>query len=174
MAETVGEIARGVLETKETMVGDIAHGNFYRIPVGEIAHGNFANAYASGTTSAKRGLALTDEEGLEMKLRKFGGQYRMLEGGERIFTAEQTDKLLEFSRAPENFVRDSLLNNMQKSNSQAISNMIANDNRSEVHNYYDFGGVVVEHPVDADDFVSSLVRKASSRSDVTKNLSRYS
>ena len=84
--------------------------------------------------------------------------------------AEQTDKLLEFSRAPENFVRDSLLNNMQKSNSQAISNMIANDNRSEVHNHYDFGGVVVEHPVDADDLVSSLVRQANSRWGVTKNM----
>lgn len=172
IAEGVGEIAHGVIRTIDMQNGDIARGNLSYVPDGEIARGNFANAYASGTTSAKRGLALTDEEGLEMKLRKFGGQYRMLEGGERIFTAEQTDKLLAFSRAPENFMRDSLLNNMQKSNSQAISNVIANDNRSEVHNHYDFGGVVVEHPVDADDLVSSLVRQANSRWDVTKNMKR--
>lgn len=62
-------------------------------------------AFRKGTKNAPRGLAVTGEEGFELIQKKSGEMYRsangpaltMLEGGETIFTHEQSKRMLERS-----------------------------------------------------------------------------
>ena len=50
--------------------------------------------------------------------------------------------------------------------------MIANDNRSEVHNYFT-GDIVVTETIDnASDFLNDVTRQANDRWDITKNMKR--
>lgn len=176
--ETMGEIARGAFlgALKDSPIASKNLSSDDTVAVHRasdkrkkndepIAYGNF-NRYASGTKSAKAGLALTDEEGYELKLKQLGGKFRALDGGEMIFSTPQSSNLFEFSQNPPNYIQEQIA----KMNGQMVSVVTNTDNRqSETHNHYDFGGVVVEHPVDADGLVNGLVQKASSRYDVTKN-----
>lgn len=117
----------------------------------------------------KGGIAITDEDGYEAKLREIReGRYTLLQESDMIFSAEDTNKLWEIVNNPSSFFA-SHVDNMLKQTMAPINSIQNNDNKSIVNNF-DFGGVVVEHPVDADDLVGSLVQKASSRSDVTKNM----
>lgn len=55
--------------------------------------------HAKGTRSAKAGLAITDEEGLEAKFKKLSnGKFSLLGEGDQIFTKAQTDSLFEWSK----------------------------------------------------------------------------
>lgn len=57
---------------------------------------NGVETFASGTKNAPRGLAIVDEEGSEAIAAKVSaGRYTFLNGGEQIFTAEQTKRLWE-------------------------------------------------------------------------------
>jgi len=139
-------------------------------PVGSIAPPSSQTPhYASGTKHAKGGLAVTDEEGYEAKLREIqAGRYTLLKEEDMIFSAADTNKLWELVNNPRTFLSEQM-KNMTSPTLPQINN-IQNDNRSVVNNRFDFGGVVVEHAVDADDLVGSLVQKASSRSDITNNM----
>ena len=54
--------------------------------------------YASGTRSAKGGIAITDEEGYELKLPELtNGKYSLVGEGTQILTADQTEMLRRWS-----------------------------------------------------------------------------
>lgn len=93
--------------------------------------------YASGTDNSLGGLAITDENGLELKLSPLSsGKYTMLSEGSKVFTAEATKNLSELSKINPNMLLSKIalggtqpnLNFIQRGfNSQPASNSITID-----------------------------------------------
>ncbi len=71
--------------------------------------------YASGTFSAKKGLAMVDENGKEIILDKSApGRYRLMNDGDIVFSHDATKKLWDFANSPNNFVGTQILPNSPK------------------------------------------------------------
>ena len=71
--------------------------------------------YASGTFSAKKGLAMVDEKGKEFILDKSApGRYRLMNDGDIVFSHDATKKLWNFANNPNNFVGTQILPNHTK------------------------------------------------------------
>ena len=71
--------------------------------------------YASGTFSAKKGLAMVDEKGKEIILDKSApGRYRLMNDGDIVFSHDATKKLWDFANNPNNFVGTQILPNNPK------------------------------------------------------------
>ena len=74
--------------------------------------------YASGTFSAKKGLAKVDENGKEIILDKLDrGRYRLMKDGDVVFSHNAAKKLWNFANSKDNFVGQKILpNNFKEQN----------------------------------------------------------
>lgn len=87
---------------------------------------NRLQGYASGTFSAKKGLAAVDEKGKELILSKADGRYRFMNDGDMVFTNEATKALWEFANSPAKFVTDKLSPKLKNiSNFQTFNNSVS-------------------------------------------------
>ena len=92
--------------------------------------------YASGTKSAKGGVAITDEEGYEAKLRELtGGKYTLLNEKDMIFSKAATENLWDFAYNPQNYLADQIskMNGQMLSQIQNISNNNSNIPSTELN-----------------------------------------
>ena len=122
--------------------------------------------YATGTKSAKGGLAITDEDGYEAKLRKLSvGRYSMLNAGDMVFDNEATDVLWEFAKNPQNFIDQVSIFK------QSPQQMPTTNNSTTTTESITFtGDINVTDPVpDANAFVDSLTDKVKSQYPIIKN-----
>ena len=123
--------------------------------VGKLAIGNI-NAYASGTQSAKAGLANIDEDGFEYKLRKVNGdKYVPLNEGDMIFPFKATENLWNIANNPQNWLEGQLrglglMNNT--SNISSVANNINNKNTS----YQINGDIVVNDASNVSDIIQGM------------------
>lgn len=122
--------------------------------------------YATGTKSAKGGLAITDEDGYEAKLRKLSaGRYSMLNAGDMVFDKEATDVLWEFAKNPQSFI-DQV--SIFKQSPQQMPT--TNNSTSTTESITFTGDINVTDPVpDANAFVDSLTDKVKSQYPIIKN-----
>jgi TP901 family phage tail tape measure protein len=83
--------------------------NFFNI--GKIGLGLLG--FASGTPSAPRGLAITDEAGTELKLANpSSGKYTFLNDGDKVFSAKASEFLYRLANNPGEIVDKMILSNM--------------------------------------------------------------
>lgn len=150
------------IKLSEMITNKIEEYNANLPSVGSIATAH----YATGTKSAKGGLAITDEDGYEAKLRKLSvGRYSMLNTGDMVFDKEATDVLWEFAKNPQNFI-DQV--SIFKQSPQQIPT--TNNSTSTTESITFTGDINVTDPVpDANAFVDSLTDKVKSQYPIIKN-----
>ena len=88
-------------------------------------------AYAKGTHNAKGGIAITDEEGEELKLPKLAnGNYSLVGEGTQILTAKQTEMLRKWSELnPVDIIPNSarnMVNDIQMKQPQVVNRNVSN------------------------------------------------
>lgn len=150
------------IKLSEMITNKIEEYNANLPSVGSIATAH----YATGTKSAKGGLAITDEDGYEAKLRKLSvGRYSMLNAGDMVFDKEATDILWEFAKNPQNFIDQVSIFK------QSPQQMPATNNSTTTTESITFtGDINVTDPVpDANAFVDSLTDKVKSQYPIIKN-----
>ena len=150
------------IKLSEMITNKIEEYNANLPSVGSIATAH----YATGTKSAKGGLAITDEDGYEAKLRKLSvGRYSMLNAGDMVFDKEATDVLWEFAKNPQNFID-------QVSIFKQSSLMpTANTTRTSTEiNQFNGDIVLTEHIQNGNEFVRSLTDKINEQYSITKNM----
>ena len=150
------------IKLSEMITNKIEEYNANLPSVGSIATAH----YATGTKSAKGGLAITDEDGYEAKLRKLSaGRYSMLNVGDMVFDKEATDVLWEFAKNPQNFIDQVSIFK------QSPQQMPATNNSTTTTESITFtGDINVTDPVpDANAFVDSLTDKVKSQYPIIKN-----
>lgn len=150
------------IKLSEMITNKIEEYNANLPSVGSIATAH----YATGTKSAKGGLAITDEDGYEAKLRKLSvGRYSMLNAGDMVFDKEATDVLWEFAKNPQNFIDQVSIFK------QSPQQMPATNNSTSTTESITFtGNINVTDPVpDANAFVDSLTDKVKSQYPIIKN-----
>lgn len=150
------------IKLSEMITNKIEEYNANLPSVGSIATAH----YATGTKSAKGGLAITDEDGYEVKLRKLSvGRYSMLNAGDMVFDKEATDVLWEFAKNPQNFIDQVSIFK------QSPQQMPATNNSTSTTESITFtGDINVTDPVpDANAFVDSLTDKVKSQYPIIKN-----
>lgn len=150
------------IKLSEMITNKIEEYNANLPSVGSIATAH----YATGTKSAKGGLAITDEDGYEAKLRKLSvGRYSMLNAGDMVFDKEATDVLWEFAKNPQNFI-DQV--SIFKQSPQQMPT--TNNSTSTTESITFTGDINVADPVpDANAFVDSLTDKVKSQYPIIKN-----
>ena len=150
------------IKLSEMITNKIEEYNANLPSVGSIATAH----YATGTKSAKGGLAITDEDGYEAKLRKLSvGRYSMLNAGDMVFDKEATDVLWEFVKNPQNFIDQVSIFK------QSPQQMPTTNNSTTTTESITFtGDINVTDPVpDANAFVDSLTDKVKSQYPIIKN-----
>lgn len=150
------------IKLSEMITNKIEEYNANLPSVGSIATAH----YATGTKSAKGGLAITDEDGYEAKLRKLSvGRYSMLNAGDMVFDNEATDVLWEFAKNPQNFIDQVSIFK------QSPQQMPTTNNSTTTTESITFtGDINVTDPVpDANAFVDSLTDKVKSQYPIIKN-----
>lgn len=150
------------IKLSEMITNKIEEYNANLPSVGSIATAH----YATGTKSAKGGLAITDEDGYEAKLRKLSvGRYSMLNAGDMVFNKEATDVLWEFAKNPQNFIDQVSIFK------QSPQQMPTTNNSTTTTESITFtGDINVTDPVpDANAFVDSLTDKVKSQYPIIKN-----
>lgn len=150
------------IKLSEMITNKIEEYNANLPSVGSIATAH----YATGTKSAKGGLAITDEDGYEAKLRKLSvGRYSMLNAGDMVFDKEATDVLWEFAKNPQNFIDQVSIFK------QSPQQMPTTNNTTTTTESITFtGDINVTDPVpDANAFVDSLTDKVKSQYPIIKN-----
>ncbi len=151
------------IKLSEMITNKIEEYNANLPSVGSIATAH----YATGTKSAKGGLAITDEDGYEAKLRKLSaGRYSMLNAGDMVFDKEATDVLWEFAKNPQNFIDQVSIFK------QSPQQMPATNNSTSTTESITFtGDINVTDPVpDANAFVDSLTDKVKSQYPIIRNM----
>lgn len=151
------------IKLSEMITNKIEEYNANLPSVGSIATAH----YATGTKSAKGGLAITDEDGYEAKLRKLSvGRYSMLNAGDMVFDKEATEVLWEFAKNPQNFI-DQV--SIFKQSPQQMPT--TNNTTSTTESITFTGDINVTDPVpDANAFVDSLTDKVKSQYPIIKNM----
>ena len=142
-------------------------------PRGTIATPGNLKKYASGTKSAEGGLAITDEEGLEAKIRRLtGGRYTLLNEGDMIFNKAGTENLWKFANNPNSFLQDQVQRMLNQTTSQIKNINTYQDTGTNIHNTFS-GDIVVTETIDnANEVFADAFRQTSSWYDVTKNMKR--
>ena len=76
----------------------------------EVRKKGYTIGYRNGTTRAKKGLNLMDEDGLgsEVVISKYG-VLQQFKGGEHVFNSEQTGRLWDISKNPKDYI-DNIVN----------------------------------------------------------------
>lgn len=151
------------IKLSEMITNKIEEYNANLPSVGSIATAH----YATGTKSAKGGLAITDEDGYEAKLRKLSvGRYSMLNAGDMVFDKEATDVLWEFAKNPQNFI-DQVSIFKQSPQQMPTTNTIRTS--TEI-NQFNGDIVLTEHIQNGNEFVRSLTDKINEQYSITKNM----
>ena len=151
------------IKLSEMITNKIEEYNANLPSVGSIATAH----YATGTKSAKGGLAITDEDGYEAKLRKLSvGRYSMLNAGDMVFDNEATDVLWEFAKNPQNFI-DQVSIFKQSPQQMPTTNTIRTS--TEI-NQFNGDIVLTEHIQNGNEFVRSLTDKINEQYSITKNM----
>ena len=113
--------------------------------------------YASGTDSSIGGVVQTDEEGYEAKFSPTeNGTYTLLDAGTKIFTAQDTSNLRQFSSNPTGFLSGMLSSITSRINP---NNIVKNtSHNSTVQNTVSMAGAKFEFPnvIDGQSFVNEL------------------
>lgn len=151
------------IKLSEMITNKIEEYNANLPSVGSIATAH----YATGTKSAKGGLAITDEDGYEAKLRKLSvGRYSMLNAGDMVFDKEATDVLWEFAKNPQNFIDQVSIFK------QSPQQMPTTNNTTTTTESITFTGdiVLTEHIQNGNEFVRSLTDKINEQYSITKNM----
>lgn len=151
------------IKLSEMITNKIEEYNANLPSVGSIATAH----YATGTKSAKGGLAITDEDGYEAKLRKLSaGRYSMLNAGDMVFDKEATDVLWEFAKNPQNFIDQVSIFKQSPQQMPATNNSM-----STTESITFTGDINVTDPVpDANAFVDSLTDKVKSQYPIIRNM----
>ena len=150
------------IKLSEMITNKIEEYNANLPSVGSIATAH----YATGTKSAKGGLAITDEDGYEAKLRKLSvGRYSMLNAGDMVFDKEATDVLWEFAKNPQNFI-DQV--SIFKQSPQQMPTTNTTRTSTEI-NQFNGDIVLTEHIQNGNEFVRSLTDKVKSQYPIIKN-----
>ena len=151
------------IKLSEMITNKIEEYNANLPSVGSIATAH----YATGTKSAKGGLAITDEDGYEAKLRKLSvGRYSMLNAGDMVFDKEATDVLWEFAKNPQNFI-DQV--SIFKQSPQQMPTTNTTRTSTEI-NQFNGDIVLTEHIQNGNEFVRSLTDKINEQYSITKNM----
>lgn len=151
------------IKLSEMITNKIEEYNANLPSVGSIATAH----YATGTKSAKGGLAITDEDGYEAKLRKLSvGRYSMLNAGDMVFDKEATDVLWEFAKNPQNFI-DQV--SIFKQSPQQMPATNTTRTSTEI-NQFNGDIVLTEHIQNGNEFVRSLTDKINEQYSITKNM----
>ena len=151
------------IKLSEMITNKIEEYNANLPSVGSIATAH----YATGTKSAKGGLAITDEDGYEAKLRKLSaGRYSMLNVGDMVFDKEATDVLWEFAKNPQNFI-DQV--SIFKQSPQQMPTTNTTRTSTEI-NQFNGDIVLTEHIQNGNEFVRSLTDKINEQYSITKNM----
>ena len=151
------------IKLSEMITNKIEEYNANLPSVGSIATAH----YATGTKSAKGGLAITDEDGYEAKLRKLSvGRYSMLNAGDMVFDKEATDVLWEFAKNPQNFI-DQV--SIFKQSPQQMPATNTTRTSTEI-NQFNGDIVLTEHIQNGNEFVCSLTDKINEQYSITKNM----
>lgn len=151
------------IKLSEMITNKIEEYNANLPSVGSIATAH----YATGTKSAKGGLAITDKDGYEAKLRKLSvGRYSMLNAGDMVFDNEATDVLWEFAKNPQNFI-DQVSIFKQSPQQMPTTNTIRTS--TEI-NQFNGDIVLTEHIQNGNEFVRSLTDKINEQYSITKNM----
>lgn len=105
----------------------------------EVRKKGYAVGYRNGTTKAKKGLNLMDEDGLgsEVMISKYG-VLQQFKGGEHVFNSEQTNRLWDISKNPKDYI-DNIVN--QKIPKDMLNSIKRNQN---VNVDINIGGVLDE------------------------------
>ena len=105
----------------------------------EVRKKGYAIGYRNGTTKAKKGLNLMDEDGLgsEVIISKYG-VLQQFKGGEHVFNSEQTNRLWDISKNPKDYI-DNIVN--QKIPKDILNSVKRNQN---VNVDINIGGVLDE------------------------------
>ena len=105
----------------------------------EVRKKGYAVGYRNGTTKAKKGLNLMDEDGLgsEVIISKYG-VLQQFKGGEHVFNSEQTNRLWDISKNPKDYIYN-IVN--QKIPKDALNSIKRNQN---VNVDINIGGVLDE------------------------------
>lgn len=105
----------------------------------EVRKKGYAVGYRNGTTKAKKGLNLMDEDGLgsEVIISKYGVLHQF-KGGEHVFNSEQTSRLWDISKNPKDYI-DNIVN--QKIPKDMLNSIKRNQN---VNVDINIGGVLDE------------------------------
>ena len=88
------------------------HSGFDTYGLSQVQHALKVNVnnikhYASGTRSAKSGIAQINENGLETLMRKTpDGDFVIMNQDDRVYTKKQTDNLYDFASNPEKFLSE--------------------------------------------------------------------
>lgn len=100
----------------QTQVAQAPRPNVYKHPTsgggGTHISTSHMQAYASGTRNAKGGIAITDEEGYELKMPKLAnGNYTVVGEGDQILTKAQTDMIFKWAQEnPDTFIPSGVRN----------------------------------------------------------------
>ena len=84
--------------------------------------------YASGTFSAKKGLAMIDENGKEIIFDKsVNGKYRLMNDGDIVFNHEATKRLWDFANNSKDFISQNISKNIPRYKEVAINRTYTNN-----------------------------------------------
>ena len=115
----------------------------------------FGKAYASGTLSAKSGLANIDEKGNELIIPR-QGRYRMMEYGDTVVPHNLSQRLFEVASNPLRFIANAL-NSVKTPNLMSNSNQVSNS--STIH----IGTIELPSVTNGENFVRQLQLIAANR-----------
>ena len=104
-----GEKYSSFFENKNDAINDLKKQVTQSVPFNELnpllINDSTVKHYASGTRSAKSGIAQINENGLETLMRKTpDGDFVIMNQDDKVYTKKQTDNLYDFSGNPEQFL----------------------------------------------------------------------
>ena len=115
----------------------------------------YVTPYASGTLSAKSGLANVDEKGNELIIPK-QGRYRMMEYGDTVVPHNLSQRLFEVASNPLRFIANAL-------NSVKTPNLMSNSNQVSNSSIIHIGTIELPSVTNGENFVRQLQLIAANR-----------
>ena len=115
----------------------------------------YAKPYASGTLSAKAGLANVDEKGRELIVPK-QGRYRMMEYGDTVVPHNLSQRLFEVANNPLRFIANAL-------NSVKSPNLLSSSNQTSNSSVINIGTIELPSVTNGENFVKQLQLIAANR-----------
>lgn len=122
--------------------------------IGDLV-GKVSGSYASGTLSAKSGLANVDEKGSELIVPK-QGRYRMMEYGDTVVPHNLSQRLFDVASNPLRFISNAL-------NSVKTPNLMSNSSRISNASTINIGTIELPSVTNGENFIKQLQLIAANR-----------